>query len=67
MARAHPVTEQHPSLYERDFYLWIEQQAVSCARRLERLDVTNLVEEIEDGPETRRPSRAISSSCSSIC
>ena len=26
MARAHPVTEQHPSLYERDFYLWIEEQ-----------------------------------------
>ncbi len=48
MARAHPVTEQHPSLYERDFYLWIEQQAALLReKRLDELDVANLLEEIE--------------------
>ena len=49
MARAHPVTEQHPSLYERDFYLWVEEQTGLLRRgALDRLDVANLVEEIED-------------------
>jgi hypothetical protein len=48
LARAHPVTEQHPSLYERDFYLWIEQQAALLReKRLDELDVANLLEEIE--------------------
>jgi hypothetical protein len=48
MARAHPATEQHPSLYERDFYLWIEQQAALLReKRLDELDVANLLEEIE--------------------
>jgi hypothetical protein len=48
MARADPVTEQHPSLYERDFYLWIEQQAALLReKRLDELDVANLLEEIE--------------------
>ena len=37
MARAGPVTKQRPSLYERDFYLWIEQQAARLREgRLER-------------------------------
>jgi Domain of unknown function DUF29 len=37
------------ALYERDFYLWVEEQ-VRFLRQgtLERLDVGNLVEEIED-------------------
>jgi hypothetical protein len=49
MARAHPVTEQHPSLYERDFYLWVEEQTGLLRRgALDRLDVANLVEEIEE-------------------
>jgi hypothetical protein len=48
MARAHPVTEHHPSLYERDFYLWVEQQAALLReKRLDELDVANLLEEIE--------------------
>jgi hypothetical protein len=37
------------SLYERDFCLWIEEQARLLRQGdLERLDVVNLVEEIED-------------------
>ena len=48
MASAGPVTEQHPSLYERDFSLWIEQQAALLReKRLDELDVANLLEEIE--------------------
>jgi hypothetical protein len=48
MARADPVTKERPSLYERDFYLWIEQQAGLLREgRLSELDVTNLLEEIE--------------------
>jgi hypothetical protein len=49
MARASPVTEERPSLYERDFYLWLEQQAARLReRRLDQLDIANLLEEIED-------------------
>ncbi|MGH6897845.1 MAG: DUF29 domain-containing protein [Geminicoccaceae bacterium] len=49
MARADPVTEERQSLYERDFYLWLEQQASRLREgRLEELDVANLLEEIED-------------------
>jgi hypothetical protein len=49
MARAHPVTERRPSLYERDFYLWVEEQTGLLRRgALDRLDVANLVEEIEE-------------------
>jgi hypothetical protein len=49
MARANPVTEERQSLYERDFYRWIEQQASRLREgRLDRLDVANLLEEIED-------------------
>jgi hypothetical protein len=43
------VTEERRSLYERDFCLWIEEQARLLRQGdLERLDVVNLVEEIED-------------------
>jgi hypothetical protein len=42
------VTEE-PALYERDFYLWTEQQAALLrAGRLRDLDAVNLLEEIED-------------------
>jgi hypothetical protein len=49
MARANPVTEERQSLYERDFYLWVEEQARLLRKsEFERLDIINLVEEIED-------------------
>jgi hypothetical protein len=49
MARADPVIEERQSLYERDFYLWLEQQASRLREgRLDELDVGNLLEEIED-------------------
>jgi hypothetical protein len=42
------VTEDRQSLYERDFYLWIEQQtSLLRAGRLEEIDVANLLEELE--------------------
>ena len=49
MARADPLTEERPSLYERDFCLWVEEQ-VRLLRQgaLEHLDVANLAEEIAD-------------------
>jgi hypothetical protein len=48
MARADPVAEDRRSLYERDFYLWLEQQAALLREgRLDQLDVANLLEEIE--------------------
>jgi len=49
MARADPLTEERSSLYERDFCLWVEEQARLLRQGvLERIDVLNLVEEIED-------------------
>jgi Domain of unknown function DUF29 len=49
MARADPITEERQSLYERDFYLWVEQQAVLLREgRLDELDLANLLEEIGD-------------------
>jgi hypothetical protein len=49
MARAEPVTRERPALYERDFCLWVEEQARLLRQgALERLDVVNLIEEIED-------------------
>jgi Domain of unknown function DUF29 len=49
MARADPLTTERQSLYERDFYLWVEEQTRLLRQgALERLDVGNLVEEIED-------------------
>ena len=49
MARADPVTEERQSLYERDYCQWVEQQ-VRLLREgwLHELDITNLVDEIED-------------------
>jgi Domain of unknown function DUF29 len=49
MARAKDTIRIEPSLYERDFCLWIEEQARLLKEgRLEQLDIANLVEEIED-------------------
>jgi len=48
VARADPVIEERPSLYERDFCLWLEQQAELLREgRLSELDVANLLEELE--------------------
>jgi hypothetical protein len=48
MARPDPGTEERQSLYERDFYLWLEQQAALMREgRLDELDAANLLEEIE--------------------
>ncbi len=49
MARAKDAIQVDRPLYERDFCLWIEEQArLLRERRLEQLDIANLVEEIED-------------------
>jgi Domain of unknown function DUF29 len=48
MGRADAVTEERQSLYERDLYLWLEQQAALLREgRLDELDIANLLEEIE--------------------
>jgi Domain of unknown function DUF29 len=48
MARANPVTDERQSLYERDFYLWVEEQVRLLREgRLNELDVANLLEEVE--------------------
>ena len=47
MARAQPLSEGQ-SLYERDFCLWVEEQARLLREgRLETLDIGNLLDEIE--------------------
>jgi hypothetical protein len=52
MARANPVTEERQSLYERDFYRWIEQQASRLREgRLDRVEARSA------------PSRTTSSFC----
>lgn len=49
MARAKEATQVETSLYDRDFCLWIEEQVrLLKERRLEQLDVVNLIDEIED-------------------
>ena len=48
MARANPVTDERRSLYERDFYLWVEEQVRLLREgRLDELDVANLLEEVD--------------------
>jgi hypothetical protein len=48
MADTGPTTEERQSLYERDFYLWIKQQATLLREgRLDELDIDNLLEEVE--------------------
>ena len=49
MARAKQEIDTGAGLYERDFSLWLERQAqLLRERRLDELDVPNLLEEIED-------------------
>jgi hypothetical protein len=49
MARAKDPIQVAAPLYERDFCLWVEEQArLLRAGRLEQLDVGNLLDEIED-------------------
>ena len=48
MARAKPEIGAEGGLYERDFCLWVEEQVrLLRAGQLERLDLGNLIEEIE--------------------
>ena len=49
MARAQEDVREEADLYERDFYLWVEQQVRLLADgRLDELDVANLIDEIGD-------------------
>jgi Domain of unknown function DUF29 len=60
MGRANPVTDELQSLYERDFYLWVEEQVQLLREgRLDELDVANLLEEVES--MSRSEKRAIKS------
>ena len=47
--RARDAVQVETPLYERDFCLWVEEQARLLKEgRLEQLDVVNLIDEIED-------------------
>jgi hypothetical protein len=49
MARAKDAVQVEAPLYERDFCLWVEEQARLLREgRLEQLDLVNLIDEIED-------------------
>jgi hypothetical protein len=49
MARAKVEVEGEKSLYERDFCLWVEEQArLLRDGRLKELDLINLIDEVED-------------------
>jgi hypothetical protein len=49
VARAKDAIRVEKSLYERDFCLWVEEQARLLKEgRLEKLDFANLIDEIED-------------------
>ena len=48
MARAEALGADRQSLYERDFCLWLKQQAALLREgRFDELDLANLIEEIE--------------------
>ena len=58
MARARPTNDQLEPLYERDFCLWLEQQAALLREgRFAELDLDNLIEEIEG--MARRDKKAV--------
>jgi hypothetical protein len=59
MARAKDAIRLDTSLYERDFCLWVEEQARLLREgRFDQLDIANLVEEVEDlGAGERRAVR----------
>lgn len=49
MARAKEEVREASGLYERDFYLWVEEQVRLLEEgRLDELDVTNLIDEVGD-------------------
>ena len=49
MARAKDAIRLETSLYERDFCMWVEEQArLLKDGRFDQLDIANLVEEVED-------------------
>ena len=49
LARAKEAIRTEPSFYERDFCLWVEEQARLLKEgRFDQLDIANLVEEVED-------------------
>ena len=49
MARAKDAIQVETPLYERDFCLWVEEQARLLKEgRLEQLDLVNLIDEVED-------------------
>jgi len=49
MARAKEEIETESGLYDRDFCLWVEEQARLLKEgRLQQLDLVNLIDEIED-------------------
>jgi hypothetical protein len=49
VARAQALPNEGQSLYERDYCLWVEEQArLLRERSLGDLDVVNLIDEIED-------------------
>jgi hypothetical protein len=54
------IKSRSKDLYEEDFYLWAEDQAqVLRDRRFDELDLTNLIEEVEDlGGALRRSVRS---------
>jgi Domain of unknown function DUF29 len=55
MARAKDAIRTETPLYERDFCLWVEEQARLLREgRLEQLDVVNLIDEIEDLSTSRK-------------
>ena len=59
MARAKDAVRLDRALYERDFCLWVEEQARLLKEgRFDQLDIGNLVEEVEDlGAGERRAVR----------
>jgi Domain of unknown function DUF29 len=60
MARAKDAVRTEPSLYERDFNLWVEEQVgLLEAGAFAHLDVANLVDEIADMARSQK--RAIRS------
>jgi hypothetical protein len=65
VARAEPLAEEQESLYERDFRLWLEQQAALLREgRLDQLDLANLIEEIE--AIARKDKKAVKSNLVSL-
>jgi len=60
VARAKALADDRQSLYERDFCLWLEQQAALLRDgRFDELDLANLIEEIE--AMARKDKKAIKS------